>query len=279
VARDKRVKKQIVLHLLLICMAAMAVLPFAWLICASLKTPADLLDSVLLPWRHLDRLTLDNFRSLANRPFAHWLVNSIFLSSLHAVLVVTLSSLGGFALAKYEFHGKGPLMVIMLATLLMPSQVILPGSYELMYRLNWLDSYLAIIVPGAVSVFGIFLFRQSMLGVPDELLQCGRLDGCSEIRLWWDIALPTVRPMIGAYTLLSFLAEWNSFLWPQIVLQNEAKWTLPIGLNSLTGLPEYQHNYGIVMAATLVSILPVAVLFFALQRDFISGLSSGAVKG
>jgi ABC-type glycerol-3-phosphate transport system permease component len=273
------VKRLITLHLLLIGLAAIALLPFVWLICASLKTPQDLLDSILLPWRHLDRLTLHNFRLVATWPFARWIINSIFISSLHTVLVVTLSSLGGFALAKYSFRGKLPLTIIMLATLLMPSQVILPGSYELMYHLHWLDSYLAIIVPGSVSVFGIFLFRQSMLGVPDELLHCGRLDGCSEFRLWWDIALPTVRPMIGAYTLLSFLAEWNSFLWPQIVLQNEAKYTLPIGLNSLTGLPEYQHNYGILMAATLVSILPVAILFFALQRDFISGLSSGAVKG
>ena len=148
-----------------------------------------------------------------------------------------------------------------------------------MYHFHWLDSYLAIIVPGAVSVFGIFLFRQAMRSVPDELLQCGRLDGCSEARLWWDIALPVVRPMIAAYTLLSFLAEWNSFLWPQVILRSESKYTLPIGLNNMTGLPQYQHNYGIVMAATLVSILPVAAFFFALQRDFITGLSSGAVKG
>jgi ABC-type glycerol-3-phosphate transport system permease component len=271
--------RRLAIHLLLIGLAGVAVLPFVWLICASIKTPADLLGSTLLPWGHLDHLTLDNFRMLRDQPFARWVVNSIFLSSLHTVLVVTLSSLGGFALAKYEFAGKRAIMVIMLGTMLLPSQVLVPGSYELMYRLHWIDSYLAIIVPGAVSVFGIILFRQAMIGVPDELLQCGRLDGCSEWRLWWDIALPVVRPMIGAYTLLSFLAEWNSFLWPQIILQNEAKYTLPIGLNSLAGLPGYQHNYGVIMAATLVSILPVAVLFFVLQRDFISGLASGAVKG
>jgi ABC-type glycerol-3-phosphate transport system permease component len=163
--------------------------------------------------------------------------------------------------------------------MLLPSQVLLPGSYDLIYHFGWIDSYLAILIPGAVSAFGILLFKQSMGGLPDELLQCGRLDGCSEFRLWWDIALPVVRPMIGAYTLLSFLTEWNSFLWPQIVLQSESKYTLPIGLNNMTGLPEYQHNYGILMAATLISILPVAGMFFALQRDFISGLASGAVKG
>jgi ABC-type glycerol-3-phosphate transport system permease component len=271
--------RRLVLHLLLLVLAVMAVFPFLWLLCAAFKLPADFLTSTLLPWGHLDQLTLDNFRALSKQPFTRWLINSVFLSSVHTVLVVTLSSLGGFALAKYEFPGKGFITVIMLATILMPSQVFLPGSYELMYHFHWLNSYLAIIVPGAISVFGMFLFRQAMRNVPDELLQSGRIDGCSECRLWWEIALPVVRPMIAAYTLMSFLAEWNSFLWPQVILQSESKYTLPIGLNNMTGLPEYQHNYGIVMAATLISILPVAIFFFALQRDFISGLSSGAVKG
>jgi ABC-type glycerol-3-phosphate transport system permease component len=271
--------RRLVLHLLLFILAAAAILPFLWLLCAAFKSPDDLFNSTLLPWGHLDRLTLNNFRDLSAQPFARWLVNSIFLASVHTVLVVTLSSLGGFALAKYQFRCKGLITFIMLATILMPSQVYLPGSYELMYRFHWLDSYLAIIVPGAVSVFGIFLFRQAMRGIPDEILQCARLDGSSEVRLWWEIALPIVRPMIAAYTLLSFLAEWNSFLWPQVILRSESKYTLPIGLNAMTGLPQYQHNSGIVMAATLISIFPVAAFFFALQRDFISGLSSGAVKG
>jgi ABC-type glycerol-3-phosphate transport system permease component len=192
---------------------------------------------------------------------------------------VTLSSLGGFALAKYRFVGKKPLMAIMLATMMLPSQVLLPSSYELMYRIGWLDSYAAIIVPGAVSVFGIFLFMQSMKAVPDELLQAGRVDGCSELRLWWEVALPIVRPMIGAFTLLSFMAAWNSFLWPQIVLETQTKYTLPIALTNMIGQPEYQTPYGVLMAGTFLSIVPVAVLFFILQRDFIAGLATGAVKG
>ncbi|HUB26168.1 MAG TPA: carbohydrate ABC transporter permease, partial [Tepidisphaeraceae bacterium] len=137
----------------------------------------------------------------------------------------------------------------------------------------------AILVPSAVSVFGTFLFRQAMLTVPDELLQSGRLDGCGELRLWWELALPIVRPTVGAYTLMSFLASWSAFLWPQIVLQDEGKYTLPIGLNNMIGLPGYQTQYGLLMAGTLLSILPVIVLFFAVQKDFISGLTTGAVKG
>lgn len=272
--------RKLLLHLALIVLAAAVLLPFAWLLCAAFKSSQDLFSSVLLPWGHLNRLTLDNFRQLLrDEPFGRWLVNSIFLASATTVLVVTFSSLAGFALAKYHFRGKWIIALIMIGTLLLPYQVMLPGMYEMMYRLGWIDSYLAIVLPGAVNVFGIFLFRQAMLSVPDELLQCGRLDGCSEFRLWWDIALPIVRPMVGAYTLLGFIASWNSYLWPQIVLQNEAKYNLPVALANMTNLPEYQQHYGILMAATLISVLPVVVLFFALQRDFISGLASGALKG
>jgi lactose/L-arabinose transport system permease protein len=130
-----------------------------------------------------------------------------------------------------------------------------------------------------VSVFGIFLFMQSMKQVPDELLAAGRVDGCSELRLWWDVALPIVRPMIGAFTLLNFIANWNSFLWPQIILQDSSKYLLPIGLANMMSQGESQRSDGVLMAGTLLSILPVVVLFFVLQRDFIAGLASGAVKG
>jgi ABC-type glycerol-3-phosphate transport system permease component len=268
------------LHLGLIGAASLSLVPFVWLVCASFKGPKEIFEYAFLPWDRLEMLTLDNFRMLFhNEPFARWLVNSFFLSCMHTLSVVALSSLGGFALAKYQFRGKRALMMLMLATMLLPGQVMLPSSYELMYHIGWIDSYAAILVPGAVSVFGMFLFRSAMNGVPDELLQAARIDGCGELRLWWDIALPCVRPMIGAYTLMVFTGSWNSFLWPQIVLQDELKYHLPIGLSNMVGLPEYQTQYGVLMAGTLLSVLPVMVLFFVLQKEFVSGLTSGAVKG
>jgi ABC-type glycerol-3-phosphate transport system permease component len=268
------------LHLLLAALALFTLLPFLWIICASVKQQRDMFSSTFLPWRNLGALTLRNFVQLFDAiPFKHWLFNSLFLSSIQTVLVVALSSLGGFALAKYNFRGKRPLMLVMLATMLLPSQVLLPSSYELMFHFGWINSYAAIVVPGAVSVFGMFLFRQAMLTVPDELLHAGRVDGCSELRLWWEVALPIVRPMVGAFTLLAFLGCWNSFLWPQIILQDEMKYTLPIGLANMVATPEFQTQYGLLMAGTLLSILPVVVLFFVLQKDFIAGLASGAVKG
>jgi ABC-type glycerol-3-phosphate transport system permease component len=270
----------ILTHVALCLAAAVSLAPFVWLLCASLKRGEDLFTYTFLPWQHLNTLTLDNFKLLFTRQaFGNWLLNSVFIASTQTAVIVTLSSLGGFALAKYEFRFKKPLMFVMLGTMLLPSQVLLGSSYELMNILGWMNSYWAILVPGAVSVFGMFLFRQAMGGVPDELLQAGRVDGCSELRLWWDIALPVVRPMIGAFTLMTFLGSWNSYLWPQIILQDESRFTLPMGLANMVSLQEFQTNYGVLMAGTLISILPVVILFFALQRDFIAGLTSGAVKG
>jgi ABC-type glycerol-3-phosphate transport system permease component len=267
------------LHASVILLALLVITPLLWLICAAFKSGPDLFTYSFLPWHHLSGLTLENFRMLvAQQPFFRWMANSLFLSCLQTVLVVTFSSMGGFALAKYKFLGKRPAIVLMGLTMLLPSQVLLPSMYELVYHLGWMNSYAAIVIPGCMSVFGIFLFSQAMHGVPDELLSAARVDGCSEFRLWWEISMPIVRPMTGAFTLMSFLGSWNSFLWPQVVLQDSQKFTLPIGLSSLLGLPEYQAHYGILMAGTLLAILPVAVLFFVLQKDFITGLTSGALK-
>ena len=270
----------IALNVVIAVLAVLCLMPFFWLICATLKNNKDFFNYAFLPWSHPERWTLENYRWLfAKENFFTWMFNSFFISSTYTCLVVTLSSLGGFALAKYEFIGKRPLMLMMLATMMLPSQVVLGSSYELMYRIGWLDTYAAIIVPAAVAVFGIFLFMQAMKQVPDELLQAGRVDGCSELRLWWEVALPIVKPMVGAYTLMSFMSAWNSFIWPQIVLQSPSKYTLPIALTNMINLPEYQTPYGVLMCGTLLSIVPVAILFFVLQRDFIAGLASGAVKG
>lgn len=264
---------------LLAIAAGISLTPLLWLCCATLKSGEDLFQYPFLPWRHLDRLSLASYWNLVHqRPFGRWMLNSIFLASTQTVASVVLASLGGFAAAKYRFAGRRFILAILLSVMLLPYQVLLPSSYELMHQFGWLDSYWAILAPGAISVFGLFLFSRAMRNVPDDLLSAGRIDGASEIRLWWEIALPLVRPMISAFALLSFTASWNSFLWPQIVLQDQGKYTLPIGLANLSVLPGTQSDFGALMAGTLLSIIPVAILFFALQRDFIAGLTSGAVR-
>jgi multiple sugar transport system permease protein len=264
----------------LIVAALINMVPLLWLVCAAFKRPEDVFAYWFVPWGRLDRLTPGNFSELLrHQPVVRWMINSIFLAATQTVCVVILSSMGGFALAKYRFGGRRAIMVIMLGVVLLPAQVTLGSLYELVGRLGWLNSYLAILVPGGVSVFGTFLYRQAMQNVPDELLQCGRLDGCGEWRLWWEVAMPLVRPTTGAFALMSFLGSWNAFLWPQIVLQDESQYTLPLGLNGMMGLSAYQSQYGLLAAGTLLGLVPVVVLFFVVQKDFLSGLSSGAIKG
>ena len=266
------------LHLAVTLAACVCLVPFVWMIGESIA-PGDRQFELNHLGRLFSRASLANFREIiAHHRFFTWVLNSLFLACTSTVLVVMISALAAFALSKFTFVGQRVLMGVMLLTMLIPGQVLLPGSYDVVWRLGWINSFAALLVPASVNVLGVFLFRQAMLAVPDELLHAARVDGCGELRVWWDVMLPSIRPMIGAFTLLSFIGSWNSFLWPQIVLQDETKFTLPMGLANLMSEPG-THGYGPLMAGTLLSLVPVAVLFFALQRDFVAGVTSGAVKG
>jgi ABC-type glycerol-3-phosphate transport system permease component len=261
-------------YLALALATAAAITPVLWLVAATTKGPDDLFHYTFFA----PRLTADSYRRLFTTfPFLRCLMNSLFITGTTVIVQLFFSSLAGFALAKYEFRGKKQVMLLMLATMMIPGQVVMAPLYELIYRIGLVDSYLGLIIPGAVSVFGIFLFRQSILQVPDELLHAARIDGCSEFRIYWDIVMPVSKPMIGAFCLIGFMGSWNNFLWPQIILHHQERFTLPIGLNRLVDL--YQQQYGMLMAGTLLSVLPVVILFLALQREFVAGLTAGAVKG
>ena len=270
------------LYAALALVALLTLIPLVWLVACSFKNSEDFFAYTFFP--PLSRLTLEKFVGgkgvlglFDQMPFLRLMMNSLFVSGTTVMVQLFFSSLGGFALAKYEFRGKKLIMIVMLATMMIPAQVMLAPLYELICRMKLADTYLGLIVPGAVSVFGMFLFRQSMMQLPDELLQAGRIDGCSEFGLYWRIAVPISRPMIGAFCLIAFMGTWNSFLWPQIILHSKLHFTLPIALNQLVGLQ--RQDYGVLMAGTLLSILPVAVLFLILQKEFLSGLTAGAVKG
>ena len=267
---------RVVLYTALAATATVMLTPLIWLVAAAFKNKADFFTYTFFP--PAERFTGYNFvELLVEMNFVRLLANSLFVAGTTVMVQLFFSSLGGFALAKYQFKGKRIIMVVMLMTMMIPAQVLLAPLYELICRMRLADTHPGLIVPGAVSVFGMFLFRQSMMQIPDELLQAGRIDGCSEFGLYWNIAIPVSRPMIGAFCLISFMAAWNSFLWPQIILNTSDRFTLAIGLNQLIGLQE--RKYGVLMAGTLLSILPVAVLFFVLQKEFIRGLQAGAVKG
>lgn len=235
--------------------------------------------AVMLHWAFSGQSVFSQFQKLfAELPIARWLFNSLFISGVQTLGMLIISSLGGYALAKHRFAGKKFISVLLLMTLLLPGQVLLPGLYQMVHGLGLINTYTGVIVPMTISVFGLYLFRQAMLGIPDDLLDAARVDGCSELRIWWTIALPMVKPMIGAFTLLSFIGSWNVFIWPGVVLQEPVNYTLPLGLANLVGQEYFDLNRGVIMAAVCVSLFPVIMLFAVLQRDFISGLWRGAFR-
>ncbi|MCA3005250.1 MAG: carbohydrate ABC transporter permease [bacterium] len=273
-------------HGLLLIAAALMLTPFVWLLCAAFKLNEDVVASTFLPlnpegflgvaW---NRLTVIHFRTLlGSLGLGRAALISVFLSATTAALATLLCAAAGYALAKLQFRGRTWAAALVLAAVTIPGPLLLAPSYTVLYQISLLDSYWGLILPAAAPAFGVFLFRQAMTSsVPDQLLEAARIDGCSELRLFSLIALPLVRPMVGAFMLITFLGAWTNYIGPQIVLQTPAKFPLAVFIAQLKGT--YYQDYGLLMAATLVSIIPVLGLFLLLQREFISGLTSGAVKG
>ena len=223
-----------------------------------------------------DKLT-SNYRNLWKTvPYNRYFINSIFIATASTLLTLFFCSLGGYAFAKYRFRGQKILFGILLASMMVPFQVLLVPLFGLMYDIGWLNSYKAIVIPFSVGAFGVFLMRQFIVTIPSELIDAARIDGCSEFGIYYRIVLPIIKPALGALTIYSFLGSWNGYLWPLIILRDEAKYTLPIGLANLVGI--YRQDYGMLMAGTLLSLMPIVILFLAMQREFVQGITLGGVK-
>tara|TARA_E500000318_G_scaffold14854_5_gene14905 strand:+ start:52911 stop:53765 length:855 start_codon:yes stop_codon:yes gene_type:complete len=282
-AGQRKINKWI-LHAILVLLAIVTLVPYVWLIIASLKGQDDFFSAIFLPpgdgafgigW---DKLSLDNYRALFDLGFEVNLINSVFYSATTALFATLICAATGFVLAKHQFRGRNLITLVVLGALIVPPTLLLAPGYELLYDLNLLDTSWGLLLPLIAPAFGVFLFRQAVIqSVPDELLEAARIDGCSEWSVFFIVVLPLVRPMIGAFMLITFLGMWNNFISPQIVLQTADKQPLSVAIAQLRGV--YKTDYGLLTAATVVSVLPVAALFLFLQKQFISGLTSGAVKG
>jgi len=268
--------------------SVLVLLPFIWLLTAILKDRSVLNEHVFLPplveWSSRT-LNFDNFRRLFEGRttvtgtvyFWQHLLNSTFLATTCTTVQLFFASLAGYALAKYRFRGQALLMSYMLGSMMIPGVLLLAPVYELCTHLGLVDSLPGLVVPQMVTAYGIFLFRQACVGVPSEIIEAGRIDGASEFGIYFRLVMPLVRPMAAAFTLVSFLGNWNAFFAPNIFLHTESKLTLPVVLNLYVS--QYENDYGVFLAGTALAMIPPAILFFALQREFISGLTSGAVKG
>lgn len=257
---------------LLLITASLFLLPLLWMLVFSVAPPAA---SSLFPAP--DSLTFSNYVALAAEiDLWQCYLNSLFISCATVLLQLLTSSLAGFALAQYEFRGKSLLLGFLLALLALPFELLLPGEYELLHRLKLLDTYAGLILPCGVTAFGVWMFYNAMAAVPKDLLDSARLDGCSEFAVWWRIALPAVRPTTTAFCVVGLIGNWNSYLWPAIVLHSESKYTLPLAINNLAGA--YGQQFGQVMAAVTISSLPMFALMLFLHKEVREGMTSALHK-
>jgi ABC-type glycerol-3-phosphate transport system permease component len=223
------------------------------------------------------RFSLDNFsRVLDAWPVTLWFGNSVVITGITTIITVVVSVLAGYAFAKLTFPGKNLLFLVMLATMMIPTQAILVPQFRIVNGLGLIGTFWAVIIPGAAATFGIFLARQFMLAIPVELMEAAKLDGAGSLRIFWSIVLPLCKPLLAVLTLLALMYQWNDFLWPLIALKDPDLYTLPIGLQFLQG--QYQTDYGALMAMTLIAVAPLVVLFLAFQRFFVQGLATTGIR-
>ena len=259
------------LFFILISMAT----PFVWMLSNTFKEQSEIfqLRPTLIP----EEPHLRNYVSLfVDFDFARHFLNSAFIAVIHTASHLFLASLAGFAFAKYTFPLKNFLFMILLGSMMVPLYTIFIPLFVLVIRLGLVNSYAGVILPGVAGAFGIFFMKQSMEAVPGELLDSARIDGASEFRIYLQIALPLVRPALAVLAVLAFMGSWNDFVWPLVVLRSQELQTLPVIMAGMVGM--YRMEYGVVMAASLLSTLPIFLLFMALQKQFVQGLTVGAVK-
>lgn len=256
---------------------AAMVFPFVWMLTSSLKPFEEIFaGDTFLP----QHPTLENYVSLFRQADALAKIwNSLFIAVTSTVLSVFLCALGGYAFAKFRFPGRGVLFSIMLASMAVPFAVVMVPLFVMMRNVfHWIDTPWPLIVPGAANAFGIFFMRQYMFSVPDEMLDAARVDGATEFGIFARIVLPTTVPGLVSLAIIFFMASWNNFLWPSAVLRSPENYTVPLMLNSLQG-PPGRTAFDVLMAGSVVSLLPLLVLFLVLQRHLIAGITAGSIKG
>jgi multiple sugar transport system permease protein len=263
-------------YMILIFASILFVFPLYWMITGSVK-PMDSIWSIPPDWLPKE-LQFQHYVALFKQnPTLQWTLNSIISGLVAIFFILLFSSMAGYAYAKKDFPGKNIIFFLVIATMMMPRQVTLVPLYLLTSDLGLIDTYSGLILPAIAFPFGVFLIRQFVRYIPDELLQAARVDGAGEIRIFFQIILPLITPALGALAIFSFMFVWNDYMWQLIVLQSEDMKTLPIGISSLIkdGL---SVNYGLAMAGGTIAAIPLIIFFLSFQKSFINGITLGADK-
>ena len=267
--------KRSLLYISLAAGAFLMMVPFLWMVLTSLKAPDEVLaiPPKLLP----SVFNLKNYAyAFEAAPFGRYFFNSFLVTIASTLLQVVTSALAAYAFARFKFKGKKFLFLLFLGTMMIPVEVTLVPNYLILSKLGWIDTYTALVIPWAVSVFGIFLMRQFFVSLPAELFDQAQIDGCTHWQILWKIVLPISKPVFITVGLFSMLGSWNSFLWPLIMTNSESMRTVPVGLSYFT--LEYATRYHLMMAAALFATLPVLVVYFFAQKYFIEGISTSGMK-
>lgn len=277
--RTQRRIGAILLNLVVGAGGILIILPLVWMLSASFKTTTEIyrFPPTLIP----DNFTLANYERLTTEwPFWNWYVNSLVVAVIVTLAVLFFSSLAGFGFAKYRFRGNKALFIILLGSTMIPFQLILIPLFIVMSRLSWTNTYYALIIPFMAPAVSIFLMRQFITSIPTELMESARIDGASEFGIYWRIILPLARPALAALAVLTFLGSWNSFLWPLSVLRVREAMTLPVGLASIQGglTAGSEAPIGASMAGATLITIPIVLVFIAVQKHYVAGLTAASVK-
>ena len=265
----------IVVNALLVAGALATLLPFAWMLSASLMPAGE--ASAVPPRLVPSAVTLEHYRALFTRlDLARHVANSAFLATVVTAIALCLNSMAGYAFAKFRFAGRDRLFRLLLAALVIPAQVAMLPLFLMLRALGMVDTYWAVVIPGMASVFGIFLVRQYALALPDSVLDAARIDGAGEFRIYRTLVLYLCGPILVTLGIFTFMGTWNDFMWPLIVLADKDRYTLPVALANLAG--EHVQDVELMMAGAVLTVLPVVVLFVALQRWYVAGIMAGGVK-
>lgn len=268
---------RVLLYAPLIVASLASLFPFWYMIVLATKDRAHIF-AVPPPMWFGDSFMQNYGSLLAQIPFWRNMWNSVYIALVGTSVSLFFCALGGFAFAMYRFRGREALFRAMLGTVMVPGWVMIIPTFILMKRLGWYNTPRALWVPGLANAMGIFMMRQYIASaVPPELMDSARIDGCGEFGIFWRIVIPLIRPALGAHGLMSFTAQWNAFVMPLVMLHDRSTYTLPVALRSMQGIASV--DYGAVMAGSVISTLPVAIVFAAMSKQFIAGLTRGATKG
>ena len=274
----RSVWKTVAYYAVLVAIAGVMLLPLVWLVSTSLKAPTENIFQFppqLIP----QQPTLENFVKVwQSHPFSKYLFNSTLVAVLTVVLNLLFCSLAAYPLARLTFRGREPIFTAIVATIMIPFQIVMIPLYVLTVQLGLRNSYLGIIFPAIASAFGIFLLRQAFQGVPKELEEAARIDGCSELGIWWHVMLPAIRPALVTLAIFVFIGSWSDFLWPLIVLDPGSGYdTLPLGVATLAGT--FSLDWRLIAAGSVISIAPILLFFVLMQRYIVPTDVGSGVKG